>query len=1210
MANPSLVIGVGGSGQWAVAYLKKTLKDTYGNVPYEVVLQVFDTDARNPARVGGWGMADANTPPMDVVDVRDETKNIGINAKNNVKTWAKEQEARHQNPTAPLTNPCIAKWFDAIDYANDPQADGLCNLTQGAGQYRQLGRLTLFVNLQDATPLILTSLTTSLTLLNTEAIKAFNNNQAANAQNNNPAGANNAPSVDVYLVGSLAGGTGSSLFMDLAHLVKSIMKGVNREMGVRVFGYFVLPKGFGQLYNNMEDADKDAWQARSFAAMRENDRFSAGYDVNVPYPICYKLGGGAVLDGSVDGSLFEMIYYFDGQRANNSLANTRSEDGLCPMIAELIATGIDPVAGGWLGSHRVNVNAASTAVNFDIKDKVQIGSIGAYTWLLPMHTLVEEWSFKLAEEIMKEMLPGPVDATTNSNTDLEPEQGFGIENVNEWFKKETILFHGKWGYEDKTSPLTFEVLDRMEIQHWWDKIRHAPNLVENGTDWMARLNQAEMDIEAERIRLLSPYKKPINQIVGEVQPSTEIPNEKRHYGPNPEDGRNLAAERVRDEAEDKFKEITHKIGSALKVYADWQFEQFHAKLAAFCNDNMQNNASKSLGILFRYSENIQDRFKKRIKQIEKSIEDKKSQGNYNGWSQRQSSALQEMKNDIGKQKDYLDSSQHLLELEKFAAFQRANLDLLQREKSLIDRLLDDLGKWANALAKSSQSSFARIRNGINAQANAQAQYQNLSHVQNVIRDTAYEQKRYEFYKGINDQTIKSQWSWIFNKSELRIQGEHGMIVTPVISIISKIDNKDLSISDGSENQRILTERCKNVFEDAFGQESIADYLVNWYQKDPVTQQQPTLQNKGTAIAQDLWQMADPPLETNNPQTRRTYSKLQMKNANVNNLPNLKVAMEARFGTLAGAQLDKNKVPLRGTFQNLDAQDPFRMVYLHFDELLANQEAQSYIDGLAAYIAVPRRFRKRSQILPAEQHAFEYETRLGYPLHHRVVRLLEDLTRFNVIVEMLVYGSREKEQLLYKRMYTNVAQNFVTEWWLSLKPEPGTYSSSGGIAQKEHYIVAGDSESELVAFERMILEGKWIQYAEGDAVPDPMQPGWLKNVRKQGDPHDKELPFPVAHQDMTREIARVKLETYQEMLQQNAIDSAVASFATRLAALKGVMLETARKQVADFIVKQQKIREFTNKFNQMTSNQEKHFYDLLKTHLEFQTEKITRSIQDL
>ncbi|NJN66799.1 MAG: hypothetical protein HC884_08815 [Chloroflexaceae bacterium] len=55
MARPTLVIGVGGTGQWVLAHVKKNLLDTYGMVPEEVKLHSLDTTQAPSATAGGGG---------------------------------------------------------------------------------------------------------------------------------------------------------------------------------------------------------------------------------------------------------------------------------------------------------------------------------------------------------------------------------------------------------------------------------------------------------------------------------------------------------------------------------------------------------------------------------------------------------------------------------------------------------------------------------------------------------------------------------------------------------------------------------------------------------------------------------------------------------------------------------------------------------------------------------------------------------------------------------------------------------------------------------------------------------------------------------------------------------------------------------------------------------------------------------------------------
>lgn len=1182
MSNPSLVIGVGGTGQWAVAYIKKILKDTYGRVPANVKLLVYDTDV-STARVGGTGIPDQHTPPGEIEDVVGELQQLGGNAHPLATAIADDRQSAVRNPAHAYRYPCLSKWFPAEDYTLDPTAAVLLALNHGAGQYRQLGRLTLFKDMAagPAGSRVYISLSTAINTI--QALALANPPQVVGA-----GGAIPAPGIDVYLIGSLAGGTGAGLFIDIAHIVKKLAE-QNPGCPANTSGYFILPKGFSGVYDHLIPADKLAWQGRAFAAMRENDRFSAAYKVNVGYPICYlPLPADPVFNGTVEGALFGLIYYFDGQRTHNPLTGVETKEGLCPMIAELVATGIDPAAGAWLYSHKANVDATAAAMAFDKYNKTQIGTMGSYSWVIPMNSLVSEWSLKLSKQVTEDLFPGPEDPTTHAKISLAGYADHGEEAANNWFREYTTHFFGKWGYEDKTAPTTQDNMNSWPLEEWLKRLKNLenlPNQTPQEQAVVARLANAQMSIETEMAKFLFPYSKGWgrNKRFAEVIPTSEIPNEKRHYGLDGTN-QNPAANRVREDADKAHNIIEKELQASFQNQADWQKGAYTALLEDYCNRVMNGvDKNKALGKLIQFVESLIKHFETRIDQIDQSIGKYQSDKAYRTHVTNRDNALTEMKTSIRAQKTYLEEYQDILDVDRFTWTQEANKELLYALKEHTNFLLESLQSWRDVLATGANSVCARINNGMLAQGEHLAAEMLISHVRKVIRDDAYEAARYQYYANGKTATIESELDWTFTN------GAIGVTLGGVTLYL-----------DGRRNQEELEKRCRRAFEPAFMQESIADYLVNWYQKDPATGMQPQIQQMGSDIANDLWQMAEPPLELNLGVNPVNYNNLQIfQNPAVANLTPLLTAVQAQLGANSGVQHDANGNVITNTDKLLQATDRFRMVYIHFNEVIENQQTKAYTEGKAAYMQVPPIVRKRAQTFPAEIHAFDYETHLGYPLHHRSVRLLEDLKLFNLSVDAYIYGKINSSRLLYPKTYTDANGVLVTEWWLTLQAVPGEFDAAGSPVTASHHVLTNDTESLFVAFERFILTGCSVGYGVGDVVPNPLPTGWKQT--------GKQLPFPPASDALTHDIALAKQAEFDVANANGGIENLVPRFTPCFARLSNSIRETALKQTVEFSIIQLRIGELTNKINQIQEPQERDFYQLIKAHLEIKARVITESM---
>ncbi|RME85676.1 MAG: hypothetical protein D6775_02155 [Caldilineae bacterium] len=81
----------------------------------------------------------------------------------------------------------------------------------------------------------------------------------------------------VYIVSSLCGGTGSGIFLDVAHKLRSIFQ----EQAV-ITGIFALPSVFLEELDS--DLQKARIQANTYAALKELDYFQAGHDFVTQFP--------------------------------------------------------------------------------------------------------------------------------------------------------------------------------------------------------------------------------------------------------------------------------------------------------------------------------------------------------------------------------------------------------------------------------------------------------------------------------------------------------------------------------------------------------------------------------------------------------------------------------------------------------------------------------------------------------------------------------------------------------------------------------------------------------------------------------------------------------------------------------------------------------------------------------------------------------------
>jgi hypothetical protein len=243
-ANPTIVIGLGGTGQWVLTYVKKNLVDTYGHVPPTVKLLSFDTTSEKTEAKVEKGEEHAKVGKVEL----DPSEFIYLGG--NIRPFAEEIRKEHRHPH-------ISSWFQAAYYMEALDADAF-ELSKGAGQRRPFGRMSVFYDLTQSPSQIVNKIE--------QAIKDVNGQN----ERRQP--------IEIYVVCSLAGGTGSGMVLDVAHITRALAGDLGVQFAIRAF--LVLQNTFQSVIA------VNQIKANSFAAMRELDRFLMVFDRD--YPIFYE----------------------------------------------------------------------------------------------------------------------------------------------------------------------------------------------------------------------------------------------------------------------------------------------------------------------------------------------------------------------------------------------------------------------------------------------------------------------------------------------------------------------------------------------------------------------------------------------------------------------------------------------------------------------------------------------------------------------------------------------------------------------------------------------------------------------------------------------------------------------------------------------------------------------------------------------------------
>lgn len=241
----SLVIGLGGTGRDAVLHAKRHCEEVYGEVPPTTRFLVLDTTSAD----------DLQLEDRDIALASHEFNSLTV----------------HNPETLVRYNDDIRAWFPS-DVS--PRA-----VTSGAGQIRALGRLALHAN---------TGVRDSLNRLVNE-INTWETSRQGKFEL-----FDEGKTLYVSLVGSLAGGTGSGIFLDIAFLLRACD---NLKTSDKLTAYLLLPGAF------MGKPATRNVEPNTYAALRELDYYMGMK--GTPDPATFGFGGRPI---EIAPQPFDFIY--------------------------------------------------------------------------------------------------------------------------------------------------------------------------------------------------------------------------------------------------------------------------------------------------------------------------------------------------------------------------------------------------------------------------------------------------------------------------------------------------------------------------------------------------------------------------------------------------------------------------------------------------------------------------------------------------------------------------------------------------------------------------------------------------------------------------------------------------------------------------------------------------------------------------------------
>jgi hypothetical protein len=383
MTRPAIIIGLGGTGQRIVTYLKKELLEIgNGELPKDVKLFAFDTVSHTAHMYAG---DEGGVFHLGDVSLEEKTEYVCIGSGglfNTVLAIAADQEREAAGQNA--RNPHLL-WFPAKEMLERSLPRVVYNTRNGAGAYRPLGRLSLFVNV----PTVLAHLENAMTDL-----------QGGVQGTTGAAGGGRTRLLEIIVVGSLAGGTGAGTFIDMAWLVRAQANTFLRDQ-YALRGFFLLPTAF-------VGAGSEDKQGRGFAAWQELDRamLSGGSGNTIVYD-----PADPNLHIKCDIPAYDITYMIDPGRPVHPV-QPPPEDGIFPGVAHLLSFLLDEDSGP---AYTENLITTIVDRRSHLPKGVYHSSIGGYTLKVPVYYNRAKFSHELARKTLDILLMPQMDNKGNIN---------------------------------------------------------------------------------------------------------------------------------------------------------------------------------------------------------------------------------------------------------------------------------------------------------------------------------------------------------------------------------------------------------------------------------------------------------------------------------------------------------------------------------------------------------------------------------------------------------------------------------------------------------------------------------------------------------------------------------------------------------------------------------------------------------------------------
>ncbi len=361
MAIKTLVLGFGGTGATILTYLKELAVFKHGRKPDSLAFVEFDTIETNLWNPGSKIDPGGTSGGEETIAIGRSADHIHLDRNTEYFHLRDGQPSLRDHVLNLLSQagprerfPHLKDWLHA-DWLSKIVPPASLNIVIGAGQQRQIGRFAMFANV--------------------EPIKLMLEKTFRELSRAEP-----GPTVNIWIVGSAAGGTGAGCIIDAACLAYLTAHQMN--MTPTLFGAIVLP----DVYADAKGVSK----ARAFSFFRELERFQ---EIDIPHGDRYNRDGRQIsseiiydsrqqIRATIESRLFDYLIYLGDLCDSNDKREA---------FFNSVANAIDPFVDANVGKKMMENIVNTTGKPF---------SFGGARLSIPLTTYAELFAWELVEHYL------------------------------------------------------------------------------------------------------------------------------------------------------------------------------------------------------------------------------------------------------------------------------------------------------------------------------------------------------------------------------------------------------------------------------------------------------------------------------------------------------------------------------------------------------------------------------------------------------------------------------------------------------------------------------------------------------------------------------------------------------------------------------------------------------------------------------------------